>query len=143
MLTLPETWSEMVGGALALALYRAAGDENHECARHLVEASLELAVTTYFRRNQPGAVVRVKNPSSWSILGLPYKYVQIFEDLAFEEVCGLSRNRLDLTLILAPSYEMVAWHALRAELGARRPCTWVLQSFISYRTSFAAIDMKW
>jgi hypothetical protein len=144
MLTLPQDWLSMVGGAVATNLVAQLDTVRlrDEVAGHLTGASLDLLVNTWPRKGRPPLRVETLRKSAWRISGIPYIYLRANDDATLNVCIKLARSS-EVTAIMPRRHERLKRRLLMAVLRDRAPNIWSFSAFISWRTISATLDRGW
>lgn len=144
MLTLPQDWLSLMGGAVAANLVAQLDTLRlrDEVARHLTGAALDLLVHTWPRRDRPPLTVETLRKSTWKISSIHYIYLSADDDVALSTCLKLAQSSA-VTAILPRRHERLKRRLLLAALRHRAPNIWSFDAFISWRTTSATIDQEW
>ncbi len=144
MLTVPQDWLSIMGGAVAANLVAQLGTIRlrDEVAGHLTGAALDLLVSTWPRRDRPPLTLETLRKSTWRISSIHYIYLPANDDAAISTCIKLARSS-EVTAIVPRRHERLKRRLLMAALRRRAPNIWSFDAFISWRTTSATIDQKW
>ena len=144
MLTLPQDWLSIMGGAVAANLVTQLETIRlrDEVAGHLTGAALDLLVSTWPRRDRPPLTLETVRRSTWRISSIHYIYLPANDDVAISTCIKLTRSS-EVTAILPRRHERLKRQLLRGALHDRAPNIWSFDAFISWRTTSATIDQEW
>jgi hypothetical protein len=144
MLNLPPEWAELTAGAVALALARQTSDPRDRAmiARHLVAASLELAVIGLAKRFGSHLAVAEEDEDKWRIGGHVFSFLPVVDDATFHCCSIAASTNPHLTIIVWPESQSILQCALDRSAGARMPMIFSLDQFISMRTLFSSADIR-
>jgi len=144
MLTLPQDWLSLPGGAVATNLVtqpKTVGLRDR-VAGHLTGAALDLLVNTWPRKGRPPLTVEPLRKSAWRISGIHYVYLPANDDAAMSICIRLARSSAVIAVV-PRLHEDLKRQLLTAVLCDRAPSIWSFDAFISWRTTSATIDERW
>jgi hypothetical protein len=145
MLALPDDWRRFTGGAVAVRLLAQVPEQplQSEFARHLIKASLELMLAARGRKTDPALRVESEGDFIWRVGRLLYAWFPAVDDDALEACIRLATETLSLLVVVPPKHDFLLKRALDGVLGGRSPTVFSLDSFISWRTTFASAHACW
>lgn len=145
MLTLPQDWRQFHGGAVALCLFRQIpqSTSQREFAGHLIGAALELAIAGLFQNRPPPDLTERHDEFTWQIRDCVYVYFPEIDNRALAKAVELESCAACLTIIVPPRHDEVFQRACESILGDRTPVIWSLDGFVSFRTIFSSVDLRW
>jgi hypothetical protein len=144
MLTVPQNWLSITGGAVAANLVMQLDSLRlrDEAAAHLTGAALDLLVSTWPRRDGPPLTVEMLRRSTWRVSSIHYIYLPANDDTAMSDCLKLARSSAVIAIV-PRRHERLKRRVLMATLRGRAPCIWSFDAFISWRTLSATIDQGW
>ena len=144
MLVLPDDWRSFHKGAVVVRLLGQISDHmlKNEAVRHLIGASLELAVAGIYRHERRPPVEEVSE-FTWRIEDYTYAYFPDIDDAALAKAIELGSGSPCAALIVPPRHSEVLLRACEPTPKSQTPMILSLDSFISLRTHFTSGDLGW
>jgi hypothetical protein len=145
MLTLPEDWRSLTGGAVIAHLFGEVPEHSlhKEIAKHLIGACLDVAAAGISLRGQTNLVVKSLPNARWEIGEYTYVYFHDINNEALTRAIEMGSRRFWGSIVVRPRYEEVLWRACQSILGNRTPSILALDTLVNLRTLFTSGDCGW
>jgi hypothetical protein len=144
VLTLPENWRVIRGGAVFMEILRQTpeGKSQRAAGRSTVAACLHLAAAGMSKKSPPPVTVKSLSESSWQIGDYPYLYIHDIDNRALAQVTELGASYLG-SIIVPPRHDELLWRACLQVLGGESPSIIPLDTFVDLRALFSSPDFGW
>ena len=145
MLEMPKGWERQTGGAIASYLLAQVPDATQKTvlSQCLIHASLDLAVITFFGRNNKNARAQTIAPDHWTIGRMHYFFLPTVDDDALPMCEDILARSEDACIIVPTGFEILLSEALENLLKLKFRDVKSLAAFMSWRVTFAALDANW
>ena len=145
MLSLPEEWQSITGGAIATRLYGQVSEtaRRQEVARRLVGACLDLAAEGISLRTQAPFAVEWLPGLRWRMRDYAYVYFPEINNRSLTRAIELGSHAFCGSIIVPPGHGEVLWRACQSVLGNRAPSILALDCLVDLRTIFTSADFNW
>jgi hypothetical protein len=144
MLRMEANWMRWHAGGVTHALYKQVRSQRARAifADAIISASFDLANAATIRRF--GRLRRVRQVSGfkWRIGDLSYLYYPAVDDTVLFRWLDFKRRNREFTIIVPPDHDCLFRDALRTILPKSAPIVFGLDGFLSWRATFASIDLS-
>ncbi len=145
MLTLPEDWRILTGGAITLHLLEQISSQPLQTAfsRCFFRGSLDMMLLSWQKNQRRFLRIKKRSKQSWQIGDMIFAYLPILDNETIDYCVSIASKRLMLTAIVPHNRDAVLRQALEPSLKGWTPIIYSLADFISWRVLSLTLDRKW
>jgi hypothetical protein len=144
MLKVEANWMKWHAGGVVHALYKQLRSRKAKAifAQATISSSFDLANAAAIRRHKRIRRVRQAGRFKWRLGDLTYLYYPRVDDTVLFRWLDFKRGNREFTLIVPPKHDCLFRDALRTILPKTAPIVFGLDGFLSWRATFASIDLS-